>query len=145
MSHLRLFDGSDYEPAHDDLRLLNQFDRIKEVMSDSQWRTLEEISRVTGDSTASISAQLRHFRKEKHGSYIVEKRNRGHRKHGLFEYRMLPPCKETEDSLMAVVKEKYENYKRQKAILAKARLSVKRAIKRLKDFRSARSTGGYYA
>lgn len=57
-------------------------------MMDHAWRTLDEISSLTGDPPASISAQLRHLRKERFGSHIVEKRRRGERETGLFEYRV---------------------------------------------------------
>jgi hypothetical protein len=57
-------------------------------MKDGQWRTLEEIAQATGDPQASVSAQLRHLRKNKFGSYIVNKRSRGDREHGLWEYQV---------------------------------------------------------
>lgn len=85
------FNGSDYEPAWDDERLGNQHERIKRLMSDARWRALKEISEVTGDPPSSVSAQLRHLRKERFGSYIVEKRIRGEREKGLYEYRVLDP------------------------------------------------------
>jgi hypothetical protein len=40
------------------------------------WMTLEELAQKTQFLEASISAQLRHLRKERHGSYRVEKRHR---------------------------------------------------------------------
>jgi len=96
------FNGPEYSPEHDHTRLTNQFERIKEVMLDGQWRTLEEISRLTGDPHASISAQLRHLRKPRFGSYQVERRARGDREDGLFEYRVngkLTPAEVAEQSL----------------------------------------------
>lgn len=85
MSYDDLFAGSDYEPARDDARLLSQQERVYECMKDGEWRTLEEIRAITGDPPASISAQLRHLRKEKHGGHIVEKEHRGN---GLYAYRV---------------------------------------------------------
>ena len=85
------FNGSDYDRAHDDARLSVQLIRIRALMRDGQWRTLAEIARDTGDPQASISAQLRHLRKPRFGSWVVEKRSRGVRKDGLYEYRLLPP------------------------------------------------------
>jgi len=41
------------------------------------WLTLEELARMTSYPPASISAQLRHLRKEQHGGYRMEKRCRG--------------------------------------------------------------------
>lgn len=40
------------------------------------WLTLRELSQLTQYGEASISAQLRHLRKPKFGSYVVEKRVR---------------------------------------------------------------------
>jgi hypothetical protein len=40
------------------------------------WLTLEELAMKTSFPEASISAQLRHMRKEEHGAYRVEKRKR---------------------------------------------------------------------
>src|SRR5579871_3249542 len=40
------------------------------------WLTLRELSQLTRFGEASISAQLRHLRKPKYGSYVVEKRLR---------------------------------------------------------------------
>lgn len=56
-------------------------------MADGQWRTLAEISAVTGDPPASVSAQLRHLRKPRFGAHLVSKRHLGQ---GLYVYRVLP-------------------------------------------------------
>jgi hypothetical protein len=40
------------------------------------WMTLEELARKTHFAEASISAQLRHLRKEKHGAFRIAKRRR---------------------------------------------------------------------
>lgn len=82
------FDGPDYSPKHDDLRLKGQIKRVFDCMKDGRWRTLDEISEITGDPAASISAQLRHLRKERFGSHIVDKRSRGERSRGLWEYSL---------------------------------------------------------
>lgn len=86
MSH---FNGSHYNAKSDDTRLSLQHLRIKELMLDGKWRTLSEIAQETGDPPASISAQLRHLRKPRFGSWIVEVRSRGERATGLYEYRLL--------------------------------------------------------
>jgi hypothetical protein len=57
-------------------------------MRDARWRTLEEIAQMTGDPAASISAQLRHLRKPRFGGYTVNRRVRGDRARGLFEYQV---------------------------------------------------------
>ena len=63
------------------------------MMRDSEWRSLKEISDtltlIYGNRfpEASISADLRSFRRASHGSSIVERKNEGH---GLFLYRLIP-------------------------------------------------------
>ena len=80
------FDGSDYIPSRDNGRLSGQLLRVWECMKDEQWRTLREISNITGDPEASISAQLRHLRKPRFGSHDVEKE---YISNGLYKYRLL--------------------------------------------------------
>ena len=82
-----LFAGSDYVPQRDDRRLLGQFEKVRKLMLDGGWRTLDEIAEATGEPPASISAQLRHLRKEQFGAYTVEKCYCGE---GLYRYRVLP-------------------------------------------------------
>lgn len=83
------FNGSDYVPEFDDERLKGQIKKIYELMIDGKWRTLSEIEQLTNYAQASISAQLRHLRKEGFGSHIINKRNRGIREKGLFEYQLI--------------------------------------------------------
>ncbi len=85
------FDGPVYDPSFDLKRLKGQILRIFECMIDGRWRTLDEIHSITNDPHASISAQLRHLRKERFGSFIMNKKSRGDRKSGLYEYQILPP------------------------------------------------------
>jgi hypothetical protein len=80
------FNGSDYNRKADDNRLTGQVFRVFNCMRDGNWRTLEEIQAITGDPQASISAQLRHLRKERFGSHLVNKRNNGN---GLFQYQLI--------------------------------------------------------
>lgn len=80
------FNGSDYQHERDVGRLTNQLERIYKVMQDSTWKTLNDISALTGDPPASISAQLRHLRKPRFGGHIVEKR---YVNNGLYEYRLI--------------------------------------------------------
>jgi hypothetical protein len=87
----RPFKGSDYDPRVDHARLTFQHERIRDLMLDGRWRTLEEIAKATAAPAASVSAQLRHLRKERFGSYQVDKRRRGEVERGLFEYRVSPP------------------------------------------------------
>lgn len=57
-----------------------QMDAIRDLMTRAaahgEWLTLGEISQHTQFGEASISAQLRHLRKPKHGHYCVAKRIR---------------------------------------------------------------------
>ena len=96
----RKFDGSDYDPKIDNPRLKRQMKRVFDLMIDGQWRTLREISDITGDAQTSISAQLRHLRKERFGAYVVEKRSRGLRELGLYEYRVLKPVRKHHQLIM---------------------------------------------
>lgn len=86
---LKLFDGPEYDPEYDEKRLMGQIKRVFNSMKDGGWRTLNEIHRRTGNPHASISAQLRHLRKPKFGGFTVDRRPRGDRSNGLFEYRLL--------------------------------------------------------
>lgn len=84
----RLFDGPEYRPTFDKKRLTNQMENIIRLMKDNKWRTLSMIKRKTGASETSISAQLRHLRKDKWGNQIIDKRRAGDKTKGLFEYRL---------------------------------------------------------
>lgn len=83
------FDGDTYEPTHDHARLRGQLLIVFNLMSDQEWRTLNEIVEKTGFPEQSISSRLRDLRKEKFGGHTVERRPRGERDFGLFEYRLL--------------------------------------------------------
>jgi len=83
------FDGDTYNRSLDHKRLSGQIERVFNLMRDGRWRTLSEIEGATGDPAASISAQLRHLRKDKFGAHTVEKQTRGNRVRGLYEYRMI--------------------------------------------------------
>ena len=84
------FNGSDYVPKNDDKRLSTQIYDIFILMSDGIYRTLFEISDITSYPQASVSAQLRHLRKERFGSNTVNKQHRGGKKSGLWEYQLIP-------------------------------------------------------
>jgi hypothetical protein len=81
------FDGADYLPKRDDVRLGKQLAKIYELMRDSHWRTLGEIEEATGEPQASISAQLRHLRKKRFGLHIVNRRHEGG---GIYKYQLIP-------------------------------------------------------
>ena len=80
--------GRTFEPQHDQVRLNAQQARVFAVLQDGEWRTLREISDLTGDPEASVSARLRDFRKESCGGHVIERRRRGDPKRGLHEYRL---------------------------------------------------------
>lgn len=84
------FNGSDYIPELDHGRLSSQYQRVFDLMSDSKWRTLEQIAQETGEPVASISAQLRHMRKPRFGSNTVNKKRVGEPRNGLYEYQVIP-------------------------------------------------------
>jgi hypothetical protein len=81
------FNGSDYQPMRDDVRLTGQLLRVWNAVCDGQWMSLDEISKKTGDPAASVSAQLRHLRKPRFGAHTVEKNYLGN---GLYKYRVIP-------------------------------------------------------
>jgi hypothetical protein len=82
---LPYFEGPKDEPDRE-ARLQRQLDDIRRLMLDGHWRTLATIAETTGHPPASVSAQLRHLRKARFGSYTVNKRHMGH---GLYEYQVL--------------------------------------------------------
>lgn len=84
------FDGQTYSHDEDQGRLSGQLDRVKRLMLDGEWRTLACIHRIVGGTEAAVSARLRDLRKERFGSYTVQRRACGARNRGLFEYRVLP-------------------------------------------------------
>jgi len=83
--------GPAYNEAIDGKRIKRQHETIRDFLLRHHhcWHTLEYLSRTLGYPEASISAQLRHLRKPRFGSYVVEKRRRANA--GLWEYRVLPP------------------------------------------------------
>ena len=71
---MRTFDGVDYQPELDFVRLTGQMERIYNLMQDGQFRTLSQIASITRDPESSVSAQLRNFRKARFGGYIVNRK-----------------------------------------------------------------------
>lgn len=80
------YNGPEYQPRRDFARLTAQTKRVFDAMKDSQWRTLNQIAELTGDPVASISAQLRHLRKNRFGAHTI---NRRHISGGLYEYQLI--------------------------------------------------------
>ena len=81
-----IFKGSDYIQERDGKRLTKQFHKVFDLMQDGRYRTLPEISNLLNEPPASISSQLRHFRKVAFGSHIVNKKYEGN---GLFSYQLI--------------------------------------------------------
>jgi hypothetical protein len=81
-----IFEGSDYIHELDSKRLKKQHYKVLTLMQDGKFRTLPEISELIKEPPASISAQLRHFRKKSFGSHIVNKKYLGN---GLYSYQLI--------------------------------------------------------
>ena len=88
-----VFRGETYSPVVDGVRLKGQLGDVFSLMKDREWRTLHEISNLTGHPEASISARLRDIRKEngfKNYTMAARRKENG----GTWEYRVtrqLPP------------------------------------------------------
>lgn len=80
------FVGSDYIEDRDGQRLTNQHYKVFNLMKDGMYRTLPQIADIIKEPPASISAQLRHFRKKSFGSHIVNKKYEGN---GLYSYQLI--------------------------------------------------------
>jgi hypothetical protein len=87
---LPLFKGETFEREHDEQRLKTLQNRVERFMGSGRWHTLSEIQTACGGSEASCSARLRDMRG---AGWNVERRARGERARGLFEYR----CTRTEE------------------------------------------------
>lgn len=82
------FDGHTYDPEYDKERLKTQLGRVYHWLQAGEWRTLRELAALTGGSEAGVSARLRDLRKEKFGSYTIERRRKGEPDSGVWEYRL---------------------------------------------------------
>jgi hypothetical protein len=80
------FNGSDYVPERDNVRLSGHTALIFDFMKSGEWYKLKEISAKTGTPEASVSAILRHFRKERFGGHTVNKLHHGY---GLYSYQLI--------------------------------------------------------
>jgi DNA-binding CsgD family transcriptional regulator len=81
-----IFDGPAYEPAKDCVALTQQHERIKALMLDGRFRTLAEIAKALDYPESSVSAQLRHLRKARFGSWTVNRQRRGDQR--VWEYQV---------------------------------------------------------
>lgn len=87
--------GPAYDEKIDGERINKQQARIRKFMLNAGWKTLGEIEEALNYPQASISAQLRHLRKRRFGSFIVDKRRMG----TAWEYHVSPPKEETAEQL----------------------------------------------
>jgi len=91
--------GPAFAARHDRARLRSKQTRVRDYMlaSNSRFQTLEEIKSILevrfGERfpAPSLSAFLRHLRKSRFGSYVLEKRHRVDASLVLWEYKLLPP------------------------------------------------------
>lgn len=80
--------GDTYDDTRDRDRLNRQARLVWRVMTDHQWHTLAELSFLTDQPEASVSARLRDLRKRRFGSHTVHRRYAGG---GLWEYQLDDP------------------------------------------------------
>lgn len=80
------FDGPAYDHERDWEHLNKQMRAIYSIMKGGEWHTLQDIEDLTGYPQASISAQLRAFRRPKFGGHTVE---RAYVRNGLHKYRLV--------------------------------------------------------
>ena len=82
--------GPSFSEEIDGARIRKQHEVIRDhMLACRAWRSLSEIASHTGFPEASISAQLRHLRKPRFGSFGVSKRRR-QTGGGTWEYRVIP-------------------------------------------------------
>lgn len=80
------FDGDTYVHERDCARLAEQTSLVFTAMQDGVYRTLHDISLLTGAPEASVSARLRDLRKARFGGHTV---NRQYLGNGLFQYQLV--------------------------------------------------------
>ena len=80
------FDGATYSPARDQLRLSNQLELVRNVLSDRQWHTLADIADAVNGSQAGVSARLRDLRKARFGQHTID---RQYVADGVWRYRLV--------------------------------------------------------
>ncbi len=90
------FDGETYDPDLDHVRLTGQLQRVYNVMKDSRWRTLNNISVLASGPESSIGARIRDLRKPKFGEYRIDRKRDSINK-GMFLYRLVTPEKSQGD------------------------------------------------
>jgi hypothetical protein len=85
------FDGETFDGSMDTGRLGNQLQAVLDTMMDGEWWTISDlrqrVEEITGGAPTpqSISARIRDLRKERFGSWEVERKRNDN---GLFWYRL---------------------------------------------------------
>ncbi len=76
--------------AYDIVPQKKRNEAVWDVMSDGGWHTIGEVSERTGFEASSVSSQIRDYRKQEYGSFIVERRKTGFMGlMGAYEYRIV--------------------------------------------------------
>lgn len=85
------FAGSSYIPKYDQVRLTKKLLMVFDLMRDQKYRTINEIYDELDHQVAhtTISANLRHLKKEEFGSHTMNKRRRGDDRSGVYEYQII--------------------------------------------------------
>ena len=89
--------GPAFDEALDGKRVRTDIERIRDFMWGNGWWTLKALETVLDIPQATISADLRHLRKERFGSYQVDKVRRG--EGGTWLYILRPPKEPTQERL----------------------------------------------
>jgi hypothetical protein len=88
-------DPKDFPELHGDLK------KVRDLMLDGVWRTLDEIREKTSIPQASASAHLRYLRTPRFGNYTVERVKVGKR---LFKYKVTAPTSDIANQIPARTK-----------------------------------------
>lgn len=89
--------------------LNEQHKRVQAIALKGQWNTLAQLAKLADAPESCVSAQLRHLKKPKMGSYVLEKRAVHDRTAGLYEYRIMPKG-HTSDYVSLPRRNKYKDF-----------------------------------
>lgn len=79
------FDGVTFLADRDGSRLGKQLQAVKAILLDQNPHTLREIAEITGYPESSIGSRIRDCRKDKFGSWIIDRK---HIANGLHTYQL---------------------------------------------------------
>lgn len=84
------FPGPAVEPEYDNIRLTGLQYAIFELMKDGRWRTFSDIHfAIQRGSENGIAAMLRNLRHKSRGRHTVNKKRKGDKHKGLWEYQLI--------------------------------------------------------